>query len=131
MMTDPIADMLARIRNAAMAKLESTQMPLSKVKARIALILKQQGYIETFSVDEASFPKKLTVVLKYGRDRQPAISGIKRSSRPGRRFYVNHREIPEVHNGMGVAVLSTSRGVMTDAEARERCVGGEVLCEVW
>lgn len=131
MMTDPIADMLARIRNASLAKLESTAMPLSKLKHSIAVILQEQGYIDSYRVEEAGLPGTLTIVLRYGRDRQAAISGLHRRSRPGRRLYVSHKDIPQVHNGMGVAVLSTSRGVMTDAEARQRRVGGEVLCEVW
>lgn len=130
MMTDPIADMLTRIRNAAIARLDRTEMPLSKLKERIAGILKEEGFIADFEADRAH-PPKLAIYLKYGRDRRPAIEGIKRSSRPGRRFYVGHDSIPKVRNGLGVAILSTSRGLMTDRDARNRKVGGEVLCEVW
>ena len=127
---DPIADMLSRIRNAALARLDRTEMPLSKLKSRVADILKNEGYIADYRVDESEFGT-LTVVLKYGRDRASAIVGIRRASRPGRRVYVGHEAIPKVHNGFGVAILSTSRGVMTDKEARRQKVGGEVLCEVW
>lgn len=130
MMTDSIADMLTRIRNAGIARLERTDIPLSQLKVRIAEILKAEGYINDFSVDEA-MPPKLTVVLKYGRERKCAIAGVKRRSRPGRRLYLGHDEIPRVHNGMGVAILSTSHGVMTDRDARSKRVGGEFLCEVW
>ncbi len=130
MLTDPIADMFTRIRNASMARLERTEVPLSRLKKELAEILKSEGFISDYQV-EADLPGKLTVVLKYGRDRQSAIAGIRRSSRPGRRVYVGHHDIPKVHNGLGVAILSTSRGVMTDREARKQRVGGEVLCEVW
>ncbi len=127
---DPIADMLSRIRNAALARLDRAEMPLSRLKSRVADILKAEGYIADYRVDESEFGT-LTVVLKYGRDRSSAIVGLKRASRPGRRVYVGHEAIPKVHNGYGVAILSTSRGVMTDKEARRQKVGGEVLCEVW
>jgi len=130
MMTDPIADMLTRIRNAAEAQHERTIIPSSNLKEQVAAILKQEGFIDDFSVDEG-VQKSLTIVLKYGRDRQSAFVGMRRASRPGRRFYVGHRDIPRVQNGMGVAILSTSAGVMTDRDARDKRVGGEVLCEVW
>ncbi len=130
MMTDSIADMLTRIRNAAQGRLERTDIPLSKLKVRIAEILKAEGYIADYRVEDAK-PAKLTVVLKYGRERESAIAGIRRKSRPGRRVYVAHDGIGKVHNGMGVAILSTSRGVMTDRDARAQRVGGEILCEVW
>ncbi len=130
MMTDPIADMLTRIRNAAQAQHERTVLPSSKLKAQLAEILKQEGYIDDYSVEDG-VQKSLTVVLKYGRDRQSAFVGMRRASRPGRRFYVGHGDIPRVHNGMGVAILSTSVGIMTDRDARDKRVGGEVLCEVW
>jgi small subunit ribosomal protein S8 len=130
MMTDPIADMLARIRNASMARHERTEMPLSKLKVSIAEILQQEGYVHGFSLDEGA--KTISVQLKYhGRDRQSAISGIRRASRPGRRVYVGHGEIPKVQNGTGISILSTSQGVMTDRSARDKHVGGEILCEVW
>jgi small subunit ribosomal protein S8 len=130
MMTDPIADMLTRIRNASMAKLERAEVPLSKLRERLADILKAEGFISDYRVDREA-PGKLTVFLKYGRDRMNAIHGVSRKSRPGRRVYVGHSAIPKVNNGMGVAILSTSSGVMTDKEARRKRVGGELLCEVW
>jgi small subunit ribosomal protein S8 len=130
MMTDPIADMLTRIRNAAQAQHEQAVLPSSKLKARLAEILKQEGFIEDYRVDDG-VQKTLTIFLKYGRDQRSAFVGMRRSSRPGRRFYVGHRNIPRVQNGMGVAILSTSAGVMTDRDARDKRMGGEVLCEVW
>ena len=130
MMTDPISDMLARIRNASLAHLDRTEMPLSKLKVRVAKILEQEGYISGYRIEEAH-PPRLVVFLKYGRDRASAIVGMRRKSRPGRRVYVGYDAIPKVHNGLGVAILSTSKGVMTDRTARDERVGGEVLCEVW
>ncbi len=130
MMTDPIADMLTRIRNAAQAQHEQTIIPSSNLKQQLAEILKREGFIDDYRVEDG-VQKKLTIVLKYGRDRQSAFIGIRRSSRPGRRFYVGHKDIPRVQNGMGVAILSTSAGIMTDRDARDKRVGGEVLCEVW
>lgn len=130
MMTDPIADMLTRIRNAALAHLDRTEIPYSKLKERIAGLLKDEGYITDFHV-EREHPPRLVVVLKYASDRESAIVGLRRRSRPGRRVYVGHDAIPQVQNGLGVAILSTSRGVMTDRAARQARVGGEVLCEVW
>ena len=129
-MTDPIADMLTRIRNASQAQHEHTVLPSSKLKEQLAAILKQEGFIDDFRVEDG-VQKSLTIFLKYGRDRQSAFVGMRRASRPGRRFYVGHRDIPRVQNGMGVAILSTSAGVMTDRDARDKRVGGEVLCEVW
>lgn len=130
MMTDPIADMLTRIRNAAQARHERTIIPSSNLKQQLAEILKREGFIDDYRVEDG-VQKKLTIVLKYGRDRQSAFVGIRRASRPGRRFYVGHKDIPRVQNGMGVAILSTSAGIMTDRDARDKRVGGEVLCEVW
>ena len=130
MMTDPIADMLSRIRNASLARLDRTEMPLSKLKKNVAELLKQEGYIADVRVSDEGFGT-LTLVLKYGRDRASAISGIRRTSRPGRRVYVGYDGIPTVYNGMGISILSTSRGVMTDKQARRAKVGGELLCEVW
>jgi len=130
MMTDPIADMLTRIRNASIAHLDRAEMPLSKVKEKIAAILKEEGFISDFRV-ERDLPGKLTLFMRYGRDRESAIAGIRRKSRPGRRIYVGYREIPKVLNGLGVAIVSTSRGVMTDRDARQNQVGGEIICEVW
>jgi small subunit ribosomal protein S8 len=122
--------MLTRIRNAAQSQHEHTVIPSSKLKVQLAEILKQEGFIDDYSVEDG-IPATLTIVLKYSRDRQSAFVGMRRASRPGRRFYVGHRDIPRVQNGMGVAILSTSAGVMTDRDARDKRVGGEVLCEVW
>jgi small subunit ribosomal protein S8 len=130
MMTDPVSDMLTRIRNAALARHERTHMPASLLKKHIAEILKSEGFIADVRTNEDD-PRQLTIVLKYGRDRASAIDGIRRVSRPGRRVYVRHDHIPRVLSGMGVAILSTSRGVMSDKEARRLKVGGELLCEVW
>jgi small subunit ribosomal protein S8 len=130
MVSDPISDMLARIRNAQIARLERTDIPLSKLKRNVAELLKREGYVADVS-SEAGTPGKLTVVLKYGQGHQGAIAGMKRRSRPGRRLYVGHNDLPKVMNGLGIAILSTSRGVMTDKDARREQVGGELLCEVW
>jgi small subunit ribosomal protein S8 len=130
MVSDPISDMLARIRNAQIARLERTDIPLSKLKRSVAELLKREGYVADVS-SETGTPGKLTVVLKYGQGHQGAIAGMKRRSRPGRRLYVGHTELPKVMNGLGIAILSTSRGVMTDKDARREQVGGELLCEVW
>lgn len=127
MMTDPIADMLTRLRNAALAHQDQTEIPLSKLKVNVAKILKEEGYVTDYQVGERS----LTVQLKYGKNRRCAFIGIKRTSRPGRRLYVKTGEIPVIHNGLGIAIMSTSNGLMTDKKAREAKVGGEVLCEVW
>jgi small subunit ribosomal protein S8 len=131
MMTDPIADMLTRIRNASMARHERAEMPHSRLKEHVAGVLKAEGYLDDVRVSEGEEPKTLTVVLRYGRDRQSAIDGIRRVSTPGRRVYVRHDRIDRVCSGMGISILSTSRGVMTDKEARRQRVGGELLCEVW
>lgn len=130
MMTDPIADMLSRIRNAIMAQHDRTEIPLSKLKLGIAQILKNEGFISDFSVDE-EHPPKLTVHLKYGRDKSSAIMAIKRRSRPGKRIYVGHKDLPKVLNGMGLAIISTSQGLLTSNEARKKGIGGEFICEVW
>jgi len=132
MVNDPISDMLTRIRNAMRARHDRTHVPASRLKLRVAEILKQEGYIADVR-ESADVPHKrtLTIVLKYGRDRKCAIDGIRRVSRPGRRVYVGHDKIPHVFSGLGVSILSTSRGLMTDGEARRRKVGGEILCEVW
>jgi len=132
MMTDPIADMLTRIRNAALARHDRTEMPASRLKAAVAEILKAEGFIADCRPSEGEGgPKKLTIVLKYGRDRSSAIDGVRRVSRPGRRVYVRHDHIPRVFSGLGISILSTSRGLMSDREARRQKVGGELLCEVW
>ena len=131
MMTDPIADMLTRIRNAALARHERAEMPHSNLKEHLAGVLKGEGFIDDVRVSEGEGPKTLTLGLRYGRDRQSAIDGVRRISAPGRRVYVRHDRIPRVRSGMGVSILSTSRGVMTDKEARRQRVGGELLCEIW
>lgn len=133
MVNDPISDMLARIRNASLAHHELTRLPASKLKRGVAELLKAEGYVADVRQEEWG-PKKhatLTIVLRYGPDRQSAFQGIRRVSRPGRRVYVNHEQIPRVLSGLGVSILSTSQGLMTDKEARRRKVGGELLCEVW
>ena len=131
MMTDPIADMLTRIRNAALARHERAEMPHSNLKEHLAGVLKGEGFIDDVRVSDGEGPKTLTLVLRYGRDRQSAIDGVRRVSTPGRRVYVRHDRIPRVLSGMGVSILSTSRGVMTDKDARKQRVGGELLCEIW
>jgi len=130
MMTDPIADMLTRIRNAALARHDRTEVPASKMKKAVAEILKSEGYIADVRPSEGN-AEKLTIVLKYGRDRSSAIDGVRRVSRPGRRVYVKHDRIPRVFSGLGISILSTSRGLMSDREARRHKLGGELLCEVW
>jgi len=130
MTSDPIADMLARIRNAQTARLERADLPLSKLKLNVAQLLKREGYVADVRTEEG-VPGKLTVVLKYGQGQQGAIVGMRRCSRPGRRLYVGHHDLPKVMNGLGIAILSTSRGVMTDKDARAQQIGGEFLCEVW
>jgi len=130
MMTDPIADMLSRIRNAATARHEQTSIPFSNLKARLAEILKEEGYLWDVRIAE-DFPKSIVVSLKYSRDRRPAIVGLRRRSRPGLRVYVAHDKIPQGRNGLGVAILSTSKGGMSDAKAREQNVGGEILCNIF
>ena len=133
MVTDPISDMLTRIRNASTAHHDVIRMPASKLKVAIGEILKREGYIADIRLDEAEKAKDsaIVVALKYGRDREAAFKGIRRVSKPGRRVYANHNSIPRVLSGLGVSIVSTSRGVMTDKEARATKVGGEILCEVW
>jgi small subunit ribosomal protein S8 len=130
--TDPIGDMLSRIRNASSARHEKVLIPSSNLKVRIAEVLKQEGFIKDYVLhrDEAK-QGAITVMLKYGSDREPAISDIKRVSKPGLRRYVATDSIPRVLNGMGIAILSTSKGVMVDREARKQKVGGELICTVW
>lgn len=128
---DPIADFLTRIRNAGMVKHETVEMPHSKVKAEMARILQEQGYINGYSEKGAGAQKKLVVELKYGPEGERAITGLRRMSRPGRRVYRKQARIPRVLDGLGVAILSTSRGILTDHEARRAGIGGEVLCFVY
>jgi small subunit ribosomal protein S8 len=131
-MTDPIADMLARIRNAQGAEHDTVEMPLSKVKVEIARILKQEGYIADYktTTGDSGHPE-LTVRLKYGQGRARTISGIKRISKPGGRVHASSTQLPKVLGGMGIAILSTSSGMMTDREAKRAGVGGEVVAHVW
>ena len=131
--TDPVADMLTRIRNANVAMHDTVRMPSSKLKEALAQILQREGYIEGFTVtDDPGRPGRvLEVRMKYSQDRRRTISGIKRVSKPGLRVYTKADSLPRVLGGLGVAVLSTSNGLMTDREARKRNVGGEVLCYVW
>jgi small subunit ribosomal protein S8 len=133
MNSDPIADLLARLRNAALAHHELTRVPSSRLKAAIARLLKEQGYVSDVQQDEWGPLKKptLTITLKYGHDRRCAFLGMRRVSRPGRRVYVSHEDIPRVLSGLGMSILSTSQGVLTDKEARQRRIGGELICEVW
>jgi len=133
MMTDPIADMLARVRNAGLAQHAVTRIPASKLKQRLAEILKAEGYIADVRTEDSPITQRpeLVVALKYDRERASAFRGIRRVSRPGRRVYVRHDSIPRVLSGLGTSILSTSQGLMTDREARRRKVGGELLCEVW
>ena len=130
MMTDPIADMLTRIRNGNMKKHESVEVPASNMKKSLAQILLDEGYIKGFNVVEDNKQGMITIDLKYVDD-QRVISGLKRMSKPGRRVYVRANEEPRVLDGLGIAVLSTSHGVLTDKQAREEGVGGEVLCYIW
>jgi small subunit ribosomal protein S8 len=128
---DPVADFLTRIRNGLNAEHDSVDIPMSKLKLELARILREQGYIQDFSTEPARVGENIRVQLKYTEDRKAVISGLERVSRPGRRTYVNAREIPKVLGGMGTAILSTSSGVMTGHEARRQGVGGEVLAYVW
>jgi small subunit ribosomal protein S8 len=132
-MTDPVADMLTRIRNANVAFHDDVVMPSSKLKVALAKILEQEGYITGSSVeDDSSTPApRLRITMKYTPDRKRTISGIRRVSKPGLRVYTRADRLPRVLGGMGIAILSTNQGLMTDREARERHVGGEVLCQVW
>ena len=134
-MTDPIADMLTRLRNANQAYHESVSMPYSKLKAGVAEILRQEGYIADFSVEEPSsgetVGKTLTLTLKYGQNRERSIAGIRRISKPGLRVYAKSTGLPRVLGGLGIAVISTSQGLLTDRQANQKGVGGEVLAYVW
>ena len=133
-MTDPIADFLTRLRNGAKAQHHDVTIPSSKLKRELARILKEQGYIESYEVRPpgASRPgEEITITLKYTEDRKPVITGIQRVSRPGRRMYVDHAHIPRIQGGMGTAIISTSKGVMTGHEARQEGIGGEVVARVW
>ena len=130
MMTDPIADMLTRIRNGIHAKHDSVEIPASKVKKALAQVLLEEGYIDGYNVDDESVQGKIIIDLKYGPNDEKVISGIRRISKPGLRVYVNKDEVPRVLGGLGIAVISTSKGIVTDIVARKEGVGGEVICYV-
>jgi small subunit ribosomal protein S8 len=130
-MTDPIADMLTRIRNAGGARFDKVDIPASRMKIGLAKIFKEEGFIKNYKVIKDNRQGILRVYLKYNDQQQPLIQGLKRVSKPGRRVYAGHEELPRVQGGLGVAVISTSQGVVTDRQARKLGVGGEVLCEVW
>ncbi|MGI9643426.1 MAG: 30S ribosomal protein S8 [Acidimicrobiia bacterium] len=132
-MTDPLADMLTRIRNANLAMHDDVRMPASKLKESLADVLKREGYITDYAVEENETRpgRTLTIDMKYSPDRRRVISGIKRVSKPGLRVYSKSDAVPRVQGGLGVAVVSTSKGLMSDREARKRHMGGEVLCYVW
>ena len=133
-MTDPIADMLTRLRNANQAFHDSTSMPHSKIKVKIAEILKEQGYIASYEglePGEGEVSKTLKITLKYSADRQRALAGLRRISKPGLRVYAKRNDLPKVLGGMGIAIISTSQGLMTDKQANSKSVGGEVLAFVW
>lgn len=131
MMTDPIADMLTRIRNGNNARHDSVDVPASNIKKQIAQILLDEGFIKSFDVIDDSKQGMIRIQFKYGQNNEKIISGIKRISKPGLKVYVKSNEIPKVLGGLGIAILSTSSGVMTDKEARKEGTGGEVLCYVW
>ena len=130
-MTDPIADMLTRIRNAVQAKHQKVDMPGSRLKIEIARILKEEGYIQNYKVAEEGTKKTIKIYLKYSPNNSPVISEIERISRPGCRVYVGQKEIPRVLGGLGINILTTPRGVMTGRDAHRERVGGEILCRVW
>ena len=131
MLTDPVADMLARIRNANKAMHETVEMPTSRLKQEIARILKEEGYIRGYHVKKGESFDTLVVELKFGRNRERVITGLKRISKPGRRVYARKDRLPRVLGGMGTAILSTSSGLVTSRTAAERGIGGEVICFVW
>jgi small subunit ribosomal protein S8 len=131
MVTDPIADMLTRIRNGGRARLAKISMPKSRLKSEIARVLHETGYIAGFGDVEGAEKPTLAIEIRYGEDDQPIIEGIERISTPGRRVYVGAKKIPQIRSGLGIAILSTPRGVLTDAQAREAGIGGELLAKVW
>jgi small subunit ribosomal protein S8 len=131
MMTDPISDMLARIRNASMSYQDEVTMPASRLREEVAGLLAREGYLRGVRVEGEQPKRQIRIEMKYGPERERTIHGLKRISRPGRRVYADRRNLPRVQGGLGVAVLSTSLGVMTDRQAARRGVGGEVLCYVW
>jgi len=130
-MTDPIADMLTRIRNANQNRAKVVTMPSSKMKETIASILKEEGFIENFDIEKNDVQNNLTLTLKYGKNKERVITGLKRISKPGLRVYANVEDLPRVLNGLGIAIISTPKGVMTDKLARKNNVGGEVIAYIW
>lgn len=130
-MTDPVADMLTRLRNANSAHHDTVSMPFSKLKGRIADILKAEGYIAGYEVEDAKVGKTLTLELKFGPQRERSIVGIRRISKPGLRVYAKSTNLPQVHGGLGIAILSTSSGLLTDKQAAKKGVGGEVVAYIW
>ena len=130
-MSDPLADFLTRIRNGVRANFEAVDIPLSRVKVSVARVLKDEGYITDYQIIEQDVQGTLRIVLKYGSDNQQVITGIRRVSKPGLRQYKKSGTIPKVMSGLGVGILSTSQGVISDREAKRRNIGGELLCEVW
>ncbi len=128
--TDPIADMLTRIRNAMIAHHDRVEVPSSRMKREIVKILKAEGFVDDYTV-EKKFPEAIRIQLRYGERKEGVITGLRRVSRPGLRIYARREEVPRIRGGLGVAILSTSRGVMTDRDARKAGVGGEVLCYIW
>jgi small subunit ribosomal protein S8 len=131
LVTDPIADMLTRIRNANIMRYKNVEVPASKMKLEIAKILKEEGFIEDFKSEKGDKENMLVLTLKYGPNKERVITGLKRISKPGLRVYAKVDEIPKVLNGLGIAIISTPKGVMTDKKARQNCVGGEVLAYIW
>jgi small subunit ribosomal protein S8 len=130
-LTDPISDFLTRIRNGLLAQHLEVEVPASRLKKEMSRLLQEQGYISEYTVEPTPVGEVIRIKLRYTDDRQPVISGLERVSRPGRRRYVNHKEVPRVQGGMGTAIVSTSTGVMTGHEAKARGVGGEVVAYVW
>jgi small subunit ribosomal protein S8 len=130
-MSDPLADMLTRIRNATMVKFDSVEMPKSKVKVNVAKVLEQEGYINGWEVTDQGPQGTLKINLKYGPNGESVITGLKRVSKPGLRQYAKAGDVPEVLNGLGIAIVSTSKGIVTDRAARQQNSGGEILCQVW
>ncbi len=131
MMTDPIADMLTRIRNSILIKAEKVDIPASRLKVEIAKIMKEEGFIKSYKIIKDKKQGILRITLKYSQDNRPIVEGLKRISKPGRRVYVGKDEVPSVVGGMGVAVMTTPKGILTDKACRREGVGGEVLCYIW
>ncbi len=130
-MTDPIADMLTRIRNANVMRYKEVEVPASKIKVEIARILKEEGFISDYKIKKNNVQNIISLSLKYGQNKERVITGLKRISKPGLRVYASVEELPRVLNGLGIAIVSTSKGLMTDKEARKESLGGEVLAYIW